>query len=148
MTSVAERPLKVAPSLAATGDYVRFLSSGAMAIFTVSGFVAVWSVVAAITLSLPIGAIALLLAIGLAAFDARFATATRLNVAADGVTLGFWKREKTYAPGSVVVTHDVRRGRFTLTHRGSARRTLARFKDDAGAPVSAFLQAGIEILSQ
>jgi hypothetical protein len=68
-------------------------------------------------------------------------------VSPDGVTLGFWNRTKNYPPKAIVVTHDVRSGRFSLRRPGK-RRALVHFHDDDPAAIGAFLIAGVEIISR
>ena len=140
MTAVAVRPeMVVAP------EYRRVLSSGVAAIAAVSVLMALFGVAAFVMISPAVGAAWLLVAGSVAAIDARFATATRLEIEGDMVTLGYWNRAKTYAADAVVVTHDARRNVFSVARRGG-HRTLARFGHEDGA-ARAFMHAGVEILS-
>ena len=141
MTAVAVRPVEAKPA-----EYRRPLPSGIWSIAVVTGLVLAWAVVAFVALSATIGAIALLVAAVVGVFDAKFATPTHIAVTPDGVTLGFWDRTKRYTAKAIVVTHDVRTGRFSLRRRGR-RHALLHFHDDDPAAVGAFLVAGVEILS-
>lgn len=141
MTAVAVRP-----EVAAAPEYRRVLSSGVAAIAVVSALMALFGVAAFAMISPAVGAAWLLVAGSVAAIDARFATATRLEVEGDTVTLGYWNRARTYAAGDVVVTHDARRNVFSVARRG-AHRTLARFRHEDGA-ARAFMRAGVEIVSR
>src|SRR5262245_32563576 len=140
MTAAVVRPNEVA-----TPEYHRVLSSGVIAIAVVSGALALFGVLAFAMISPAVGAAWLLVAGSVAALDARFATATRLVVQGDAVTLGYWNRAKTYTADNLVVTHEARRNSFSVTRRG-ARRTLARFRHEDGA-ARAFMGAGVEIVS-
>lgn len=143
MPVVVERAVSAAPAPA----FRRRLDSARIAIAAVAAILAVFALVAMVELSPVVGGIALVLAAAVALLDAVFATPTRLDVGADGVTLGFWKHDKQYAARSVVVTHEVPRSRFTITKRNK-KRVLARFNDDGGDVVKAFVGAGVEVVSK
>jgi hypothetical protein len=140
MTAVAVRP-----ELADAPEYRRVLSSGVAAIAAVSALMALFGALAFVIISPAVGAAWLLVAGSVAALDARFATATRLEVDGDTVTLGYWNRAKSYTAEDLVVTHDARRNMFSVARRG-AHRTLARFRHEDGA-ARAFMGAGVEIVS-
>jgi hypothetical protein len=142
MTVVVERAI-TAPAPA----YRRRLTTARVAILAVAVPIAAWAVVAMVKLSPIVGGTALLVAGALALLDAMFATPTRIDVDGDGVTLGFWKREKQYDARNIVVTHDVRRGRVTITRRNK-KRVLAEFADDGDDAVNAFVGAGVEVVSK
>ncbi len=141
MTAVAVRPVEDT-----TPQYRQALPRGVWAIAAVSGVIVVWALVAFVALTFTIGALALVLAGVLGCFDAKFVTPTRIEVTSDGVRLGFWNRTKLYEPKAIVVTHDVRSGRFSLRRHGT-KRALVHFHDDDPAAVGAFLSVGVEILS-
>jgi hypothetical protein len=140
MTAVAMRPVAVAAP-----EYRRVLTSGVAAIAAVSAVMVLFGIAAFAMISPAVGAAWLLVAGSVAALDARFATATRLEVEGDTVTLGYWNRAKHYAAEDLVVTHDARRNVFSVARRG-AHRTLARFRHEDGA-ARAFMGAGVEIVS-
>ena len=140
MTAVAMRP-----KIAAAPEYRRLLSSGVVAITVVSGALALFGVAAFAMISPAVGAAWLLVAGSVAALDARFATATRLEIEGDTVTLGYWSRAKTYSADDLVVTHDAHRNAFSVARR-RGHRTLARFRHEDGA-ARAFMRAGVEIVS-
>lgn len=142
MTAVAIRPTEAPP----IAPYRRALPAGVRSIAAVTGLVLAWAVIAFVALSATIGAGALVFAAVVGWFDANFATATRIEVTPESVTLGFWRRTKRYAAKAIVVTHDVRSDRFSLRRRNK-RHALLHFHDDDPAAVVAFLVAGVEIIS-
>ena len=143
MTVVAERAVSPAPAPA----YRRRLDSARIAIAAVAGIVAVFALLAMVEISPVVGGIALVVAAAVGLLDAMFATPTRLDVNGEGVTLGFWKRDKRYDVRSVVVTHEVPRSRYTITKRNK-KRVLVQFNEDGDDAVNAFVGAGIEVVSK
>jgi len=141
MTIVVERS-----HVAAAPKYEHVLKSGTVAIGVVVGGLAACAVVSAFLTSPVIGLGLLVVAAVIGVLDARYATATRITIDERGVTLGYWKREKTFAPKSVSVRNDVPHSRLMLSRRGK-RRTLARFHDSRGAAVRALMDAGVEVIS-
>ena len=113
----------------------------------VSGVVAFWAVVIMASISVTAGLIGLLVAAGVALLDVQYATPTRIALSDEGITLGFWKREKTYASEELVVTHDVPKGRFSI-RRKSGKRPLATFRDTDNDLARTFVRAGVEIISK
>jgi hypothetical protein len=144
MTSVAAA---IRPIEATTPGYRRFLTSGVVSIAAVGGVIAGWSFLMMASFSVTAGLIGLVFAAGLVMLDARFATPTRIEVTDAGITLGYWKRDKTFAPGALVVTHDVPRGRFTVRRQGG-KRALAMFRDQDAQLARIFVRAGVEIISK
>jgi hypothetical protein len=143
MTVVVERAISKAEAPA----YRRRLDSARIAIAAVCGIVLIFALVAMVELSPVIGGAALVVAAAVGLLDAMFATPTRLDVDGDGVTLGFWKRVKRYEARHLVVTHEVPRGRFTITKRNK-KRVLVQFNDDGDDAVNAFVGAGVEVVSK
>jgi hypothetical protein len=126
--------------------YQHALKSGTVAIGLVGGVLAGCAVVSAVMTAPRYGLVLLVVAAVVAALDARYATVTHIAIDERGVTLGYWKRTKTFAPKSVSILHDVPRGRLTLSRRGK-KRTLARFRDPRGTAVRAAMGAGVEVIS-
>ena len=141
MTIVVERS-----HAAAVQKYEHALKSGTIAIGVVVGGLAACAVVSAFMTSPVIGFGLLVVTAVVGVLDARYATATRITIDERGVTLGYWKREKTFPPRSVSVRNDVPHGRIMLTRRRK-RRVLARFHDARGAAVRALMDAGVEVVS-
>jgi hypothetical protein len=134
--------------VAVAPTYERRLRSGFVAITAATALIAAWSLIILVTTSVTWGLSGLLLAAVVGVADAALNTPTRLAVTPDGVTLGYWRREKTFAPRDVVLTHDVPRDRLTLARRGK-RRSLMQTRDrNAHKAVLAFVAAGVEIISQ
>jgi hypothetical protein len=141
MTIVVERS-----HVGAAQKYEHGLKSGTVAIGVVVGGLAACAVVSAFMTSPAIGLGLLVVAAAIGVLDARYATATRITIDERGVTLGYWMREKTFAPKSVSVRNDVPHSRLMLSRRGK-RRMIARFNDSRGAAVRALMDAGVEVIS-
>ncbi len=144
MTAVVTRPEPVARP-----TYRRPFSSGVFSIAAANGLIAFWAVLTLVRTSVLLGVAGLLFAGAVAYWDARYDTPTRLEVSADAIELGYWRRTSRIEGPALVLTHDVPRDRFTLARRGR-RRSLVRFRavDDSPRVVAAFMAAGVEILSR
>src|SRR5436309_1574399 len=110
MTVVVERS-----HVDATQKYEHRLRSGTVAIGVVVGGLAVCAAVSAFMTSAAVGIELLVVAAIVGVLDARYATPTRITIDERGVTLGYWKREKTFRPRSVSVRHDVPHNRLMLS---------------------------------
>lgn len=142
------RPRPAAPQgeLRILADHERFLASGLVSIAVVAAGMAIASLIAMALVSVPAGLAGLALTVVTTGVNASFRTPTRLAMNADGITFGYWGRSNTIDGKSLVVTHELRRDRYTIERRG-ARLRLARFGggDDL---VQHFVSRGIEIVTR
>jgi hypothetical protein len=144
MTTVVERPVvgSVAP------EYRRSFAATKLAIAAGGGLIAVGALLALAFISVTIGVIGLAIAAAVIAIDVVFTTPLHMVVDRDGVTLLYFRRTRTFGAKALVVTHDLPRGRLSISRRGSKRR-IVRFPDDGiNDAVDAFVAAGVEVVSR
>ena len=126
--------------------YQHALKSGRVAIGLVGGVLGGCALVSAAMTAPPYGLALFVVAAGVTALDARYATATHITIDERGLTLGYWKRTKMFAPKSLSILHDVPHGRLKLSRKGKPG-VLARFRDPRGGAVRAAMAAGVEVIS-